>query len=187
MAQQREILSVHDLKVDQTSLLLPGYNRSLFVSNINVPEQFLDNESLGDIPTRIRDFILTEYHGIASIKFQVCAAYELIHETTGATKYFHGSFTPGGNQSNVILTFREFGPNFINDIKRACNRDSISASLQFFNSDTDWRFDRLLSAIISIQAIVPNSYSRLSQRGLSLLQHGRRTHTRRLVRAFPLP
>lgn len=188
MAQQRETLSVHELKVDQTALLLPGLNRSLFVSNINIPERYLDATQLEAVASRVRDFIINEYHGITSVKFQVCAAYELVHQTTGTVKYFHGSFVPGGNQSNLILPFRDFGPNFVREILSACQRQLVIANLSYFNVDTDWKFDNLLSVIVCVQANVPHKFTKLVQRGLALMQgNGRQITTRRITKAFPLP
>lgn len=180
---------VNTLKVDQACLKLP--NKAIFISNINIPDQYLDSPELPNVVQRIQQFIASDYIGVPNVQFQVCASYKLVHTTSGATRHFHGSFMPGGNQSNVLLTFRPVTETFRDEILEVCQRQIVQFTLLHYNVDTNWVFDSLTSIIISVQALMPLSHTTLFNRGfVGRSGHGFRRNATKLRRhqtTFPLP
>lgn len=182
-------LGVDVLKVDQACIR--NGNNVIFITNINIPDSYLGSPELPAIIDRLEHFVSSEYIDVPNVQFQVCASYKLVHSVSGAIKYFHGSFMPGGNQSNVLLTFRPVTPNFKEDIRQVCQRDIVEFTLLHFNVDTNWIFDSLCSLIISIQAPMSLTHRTLFQRGFvgrSGNGFTRKTvKLRRYQTTFPLP
>lgn len=163
----------------------------IFISNINIPEMYLDTPDMPAIIQRIRDFILDDYSTVQNVSFQVCASYNLIHTETGAIRYFHGSFMPGANKTNSLLDFKYFGPDFSNQLTDICQRDICEFILKNYNLDTSYVFHSLVSIIISIQARVKISHTKLLQKGF-VRQTGNKyriknAKVRRVQKTFPLP
>lgn len=156
-------LGVDILKVDQACIR--HANNVIFISNINIPDAYMGTPELPTIIERVEQFVSSEYIGVPNVQFQVCASYRLVHSVSGAVKYFHGSFMPGGNKSNVLITFRPVTANFKNEISEVCQRELIEFTLLHFNVDTNWVFDSLNSIIISVQAPMPLTHRTLFQRG----------------------
>lgn len=171
--------SVQHLKVDQTALSLGTF--SIFVSNINIPEHYL--ERVRPVLERVYTFIRREYDGISDIRYQLTATYELKNTETGALRHWCGSFLPKENNLSSIDTFHVFGPNFVNRLEQLCDRPSITLKLALVNVETKWEFESLTSLVITVQAKVPDNFRSLINRNLHNIQNGRtRAHA-----TFPLP
>lgn len=182
---------VSNIKVDQTCLPIGNSGDIVFISNINIPESYLESPELPSLITRIRDFILNDYSTIQNVSFQVCASYNLVHSETGAIRYFHGSFMPGANRANSLLDFRHFGPEFVNQLTDTCKRDICEFVLKNVNLETSYVFHSLVSIIVSVQAKVKITHPKLMQRGFVSRKGNRylirNAKVRRIQATFPLP
>lgn len=174
-------LNIHELKVNQTAL--PIGTDCLLVSNINIPEAYL--QDIDPILNRVQTFIVQDYINTPNVHFQVCATYDLRHSQTGAIKTWTGSFNPRGNELNALNGFQLYSANFQNVVREACSDDNIYRKLRLFHVDTHWVFDRLVSVYINIQAIVPNNHPTIGRRQLApVRRHGQ---TQRAQETFLLP
>lgn len=172
------------LKVDQTLLHYGG--RFILISNINVPVDLLATEHIAGVLERARQFILRDYRGInhEDIHYQVCATYDLRNTATGEVRHWTGSFNPKGNRLNILCDFQTFiSGTFVVEVTRACHPNNIFNKLRFFHTQTVWVFDRLTSAIISVQARVNALHPTIEARGLldSRNGHHRRVHITTLL------
>lgn len=161
------------LKVDQT--LLHYGNQYLLVSNINIPASQLNDQELGPILQRAQNFIQEDYAGLENnnIYYQVCASYDLRNTATGEIRHWSGSFNPRGNRLNILRDFQNFHPaNFQEHVTRACDPNNVYNKLRFFHTQTVWVFDRITSAIISIQARVGPLHPTVERRGLLAVRNG---------------
>jgi hypothetical protein len=173
------VLTVHDLKVDET--IFENGDECMFVCNINIPEGYLYTPR--PIFERVDAFVHQEYINIELVKYQVTATYELRHTDTGALRHWAGSFMPRENNLSSFDTFHLYGPDFVNTLLQVCDTNSIIASLLFHNIETKWVFDNLTSIVINLQARVPREFPTLIQRDLRVAHYGRQ---RRHI-TFPLP
>ena len=171
--------SIQHLKVDQTVVSLE--NNTIFISNINIPERYLDN--VRPVLERAYNFLLQDYRGIPAVRYQLTATYELINRQTGDSKRWCGSFMPRENNLSSIDTFHILGPNFINRLEPLCDRQSVISKLSLHGADTVWEFHTLLGLVITVQAPVSHDLSILTLRNLKTRNNGKtRTHI-----TFPLP
>lgn len=158
------------LKVDQT--LLRYNDRFLLVSNINIPEsQFTQ---LDQVLNRVQHFLTQDYNGLVNIYYQVCATYDLRNTTTGHIRHWNGSFNPKGNRFNTLCDFQLYsvGP-FKSQVTRACQPNNIYNRLRFFHVDTAWVFDKLTSAIVTVQAHIDPLHPTIDRRQLLHHRNGR--------------
>ena len=167
------------LKVDQT--VLHYGDNLLLVSNINIPADRLERgeEELQRVLERTQRFIERDYIGLppADIHYQVCASYDLRNTITGEIRHWSGSFNPRGNRVNILCDFQTFSPaTFKPQVTRACDPQNVYNKLRFFNVQTVWVFDRLTSAIISVQARVGTFHPTVENKGLLDVRDG--THER---------
>ena len=168
------VWTLQDLKVDQTALSLN--NVTIFVTNINIPNRYLDN--VRPILEQVYNFINREYANLNEIQYQLTATYLLKNTETQEIRQWAGSFMPRQNNLSSIDSFHYYGPNFVNRVERLCDRASIGAKLLLHNVDTKWEFESLTSVVINFQASVPEDFLSLSQRNLRLTRYGRRrNHT----------
>lgn len=174
------LLTIQDLKVDQT--VLSSDDRSILVTNINIPEHELVN--LDNILDRVRTLVSTDYINTPNIQYQVCATYELRNTATGDIRQWTGSFNPSGNQANTLNQFEYFAPNFKQVVLNACSQNNIYQKLRFYHVQTNWVFHRLTSVIIAVQAVVPHNHPTLLKRSLLLRRNG---NNLRAIQSFLLP
>lgn len=167
-------------KVDQTTISV-NIEETLFISNINIPEHYLDN--IRPVLERVFAFIQRDYIGIPVVRYHLSATYELVHKVTGALRHWAGSFMPKDQNLSTIDHFQILGPNFINRLTPLCNQDNIIEKLFFHGIETDWQFHSLASIVITVEAIVAPNYHTLLLRNLLTRRNGR---TRKHV-TFPLP
>ena len=173
-------LGVEHLKVDQTSLNLDNYQ--IFVTNINIPERYLNQ--VRPILQRADNFILNEYEGAGRVFYQLVATYYLKHSDTGHLRHWGGSFLPKEINLSSIDSFHAFGPNFVNRLELLCNKETLSEKLSLHNIDTEWEFHSLTSVVINVQAKVPDNFTTLVRRNLREPRHGRH---KRVHNTIPLP
>jgi hypothetical protein len=158
------------LKVDQT--LLRYNDQYLLVSNINIPES--DFVRLDQVLARTQQLLALDYNGILNIQFQVCATYDLRNTSTGEIRHWNGSFNPKGNRYNSLCDFQPYLiGTFVNVVTRACHPDNVYNRLRFFHVETAWVFDRLTSAIISVQARIDPQHPTIERRQLLNRRNGR--------------
>lgn len=169
------------LKVDQT--ILHSNNQLLLVSNINIPENNFGE--LNQILDRVRQFIGTEYDNIEDIYYQVNATYDLRNTATGEIRHWSGSFNPRGNRHNILCDFQSYVLGTFNQqVIRACDPQNVYNKLRFFHAQTAWVFDKLTSAVISIQAHVDPEHPTVEHRDLCNVKRGR---SKRVHLTFHLP
>lgn len=167
-------LSVQHLKVDQTVLGLD--NQSVFISNINIPERYLDQ--VRPVLDRVYAFARREYDDIPDVRYQLSATYDLKNKDTEEIRHWAGSFLPQANNPSSLDDFHIFGPSFAERLEPLCDRLAIGAKLSLRNADTRWEFDSLTSLVVNFQAKVPDEFPTLIRRNLRLTRHGRqRNHT----------
>jgi hypothetical protein len=168
------VLGLQDLKVDQT--ILPSIDNSgVFVTNINIPAEHLNN--LDNILQRVRQLIVGDYTNVENIQYQVCATYELRNTQTGDFRQWSGSFNPRGNQLNTLSLFQHFDNNFERTVRQASTTENVLRRLRFYHVQTNWVFHRLTSIVISVQALVNLTHPTLLRRGLLANRHGRSIST----------
>lgn len=167
-------------KVDQTAISV-NIDETLFISNINIPEHYLDN--IRPVLERVFAFIQRDYIGIPLIRYNLSATYELVHKETGALRYWTGSFMPKEENLSTIDRFRILGPNFIERLLPLCNQNNIVQKLSLHGVQTVWQFQSLVSIVITVEAIVARNYHTLLLRDLLTRRNGR---TRKHI-TFPLP
>ena len=168
------------LKVDQTVLHFGNDNNGnnnnfLLVSNINIPADRLTQDHLPNVLQRAHNFVLRDYVGIphSKIHYQVCASYDLRNTATGEIRHWSGSFNPRGNRLNVLSDFQTFSTaTFVQSVARACDPNNIFDKLRFFHVQTSWVFDRLNSAIITIQARIGSFHPTIENKGLLHVVNG---------------
>lgn len=181
------IFSVHQLKVDQSIFNQSDYS-FLLISNINLPERFVDIAALEPILARVKQFIELDYRealpNLANVSYQVIATYQLRHNTSGAIRKWTGSFMPGRNHPNALQDFKKFGPDFIDHVLSLCDRDLIIAKLKFWNVNTKWSLDKFTSIVINVQGQVQPTASVLKLRNL---YHVSRKRYNRAHATFLLP
>lgn len=161
------------LKVDQT--LLQFDQRYLLVSNVNIP--LAEFAQIDTVLTRVQQFIAQDYSGIPlnSLQYQVCATYQLRHSVTGEIRHWSGSFNPRGNRLNILSHFQPYQlGTFRAVVTHACTPGNVYNRLRFFHVATDWVFNGITSAIVSLQARVPVDHPTITRRQLLLRRHGRR-------------
>lgn len=173
-------LDYTQLKVDQT--LLQSNERLLLVSNVNIPES--EFGQLDAVLTRLQHFVSVDYQHLDSIYYQINATYDLRNSATGEIRHWSGSFNPRGNRLNILCDFQPYVyGTFKEQVTRACDPQNIYNKLRFFHAQTAWVFDKLTSAIVSVQAYINPVHSTIERRQL-LANHGRRS---RVHLAFHLP
>ena len=151
-----QTLGSHHLKVDQTVLPLQN-NFYLLVSNINIPERFIDQ--VQPILGRIVQFISNDYgNATPSIDYQLTASYTLRNTNTGELRTWTGSFYPTGNDRACITPFRTYNSNFIANVSLDLQRQNIFNKLQFNQLDSAWKFESLISIIINVQAKITHNH-----------------------------
>lgn len=178
--------AVHQLLVHQT--LLANERGYVFVSNINVPERLVQSPVARlVVARRIRTFVCLDYAQTPLAQFQITASFELQHTETGAIRQWTGSFNPSGNRLTSIHEFEPFDPPeaFERTFVRASDPDRVANVLRTRPTgvDSDWVFYRLISVIVSVQAIVGRTHHAIYSRQLLDVRSGRR----RAIRSFPLP
>ncbi len=172
------MLSIHSLKVDCTALPNDTRNRSqyLIVQNVNIPEGMVyDPIEFPTVLQRVQDYLTAEFSRpqLIPVYFQITAAYNLVHKTTGATRLWTGSFFPRGNSVASLTSFVKFVPEeFVHYVTRLTSRELIEDKFTWTDQDSSWQFDGLVSIIINTQANVSPTFPILTERGL--IQHGRR-------------
>lgn len=160
------------LKVDQT--LIHHDDRYLLVSNVNIPES--EFGQLNQVLNRAKQFVESDYNALQRIYYQVCATYDLRNTATGEIRHWNGSFNPKGNVLSSLSDFYLYSTGTFKDIvSRACEPQNIYNRLRFFHVETTWVFDRLTSAIISLQANIDPLHPTVQHRQLLNRRHGQLT------------
>jgi hypothetical protein len=169
-------LGIDCLKVDQTAL--PAQHGALvFLSNVNVPARYLDNEDTRATFERVRHFVVSEYGNVQDIYYQFTSAYELRHTATGQIRTFTGTFHPAGNATAAITDFRIFGADFVDHALERLTLRNIRAKLDFFDQETVWVIHRIRSVIVNVQALVDRGHGTIARRNLHNARNKRRSRT----------
>ena len=167
---------VDTLKVDQTAI--PAQNGNFaFITNINVPVRFLENQETRPLFARIRTFIDNEYLPIPDIQYQFTAAYELRHLRTNQIRLFHGTFHPSGNAQASITQFRPLGADFVNHALQHLTLDNINRKLDFSDLETAWVVHRIRSVIVNVQGLAERHHGAIVRRNLQGSRSNRHSRT----------
>lgn len=169
------VYSLHELKVDQSSF--PIENTVLFVTNVNIPQRFIDNAL--PIIDRIKTFLDAEYVNIERVRYQVIATYQLINNVNGEVRQWSGSFMPGRNHPNSLQDFKHFDQDFVPQVLGLCDKNLIIAKIKYWNVNTKWQFHQLTSIVINVQGITTITNRILIHRNLNHVRRRRgfRNHT----------
>ena len=170
-----------DFKVDQTCIPLDEHHRIIFFTNINVPIEYLSDDSTID---RINTFILNEYRNIPKVYIQFTATYSLENYKTGAEREWVGNFFPRSNSRYSLTPFFE-AEHFVVKAREYLREQYIYNELSLPDEiDTDWTIHQLHSVIINVQGKTHTENQTVQMRGLRVNNHG---HTRRNHITFAFP
>ena len=168
--------SLEKLSVYQTAV--PCQNRNFaFLTNINVPVCFLENEETRPLFARIRTFIDGEYLPIPDIQYQFTAAYELRHLRTNQIRLFHGTFHPSGNAQATITQFRPLGADFVNHALENLTLDNINRKLDFSDLEIAWVVHRICSVVVNVQGLAQRHHGAIVRRNLQGSRTNRNSRT----------
>ena len=112
------------------------------------------------------------------VVYQICASYFLRHTETNQEIIWTGSFFARNNNPSRLLSFQVFNVNEFVDICFEAT-DNVDEKLRSTNFDTKWKYDRLISVIINIQAEVSRYHPILRERNLR--------YDKRVQTTFSLP
>ena len=173
----------HILKVDCTSLNFDSEDihrrdELMVFYNVNIPAAIIiNNQEKRAVLERVKNLLIRDFDQ-ADIVYQICASYFLRHTETNQEIIWTGSFFARNNNPSRLLSFQVFDPNQFVDICFEAT-ENVDDKLRYNNFDTKWKYDRLISVIINIQAEVSRDHPVLRKRNL---QYDERRHT-----TFSLP
>ena len=164
-------------KVDAAAIYNPRVpNQRVVVYNFNIPLNRLSDLATFEF---VRQELETDFPGeadgvVVSPYFQLSAVYVLVNTTTNEERIWCGSFHPRARNLAQLTAFRPFDPAFFplyalenSQPERVANRLSTFVNGQ----DSVWRFDRLISVVVSFQTTLDLSHS-LFNRHARFRQHG---------------
>lgn len=140
-----------------------------FIFNFNIPVAVRDSLPLYRVClARIRNFIVSHFYprpeNCHSCRFQVTATYILKREDIDdVTRIWTGSFNNSENEATILSgdIWQEFNAEtFITFVETCTTPQRVLDVLDWDEIDTKWKFDRLLSIIVSFQVVVRLSNTR---------------------------
>ena len=167
-----------NFKLDAAAIYDPrAPQQRVVVCNFNVPLQRLQDLATFEF---VRETLETDFpanaQGVAvGSYFQLSAVYVLVNTVTNEERLWCGSFNPRARELSQLTTFRPFEPaTFSQYVLTHANPERIyNKLLNVVNGDTSvWKFDRLISVVISFQTTLHLSHS-FFVRHPHFTQHGR--------------
>lgn len=140
-------------RVNLTQTIVNAGNKSILLTNVDIPEDLLTLTDLPDILQRIKRMIMTYYED--SVTYEVTGSYELVQNNYTYTTW-KGSFAARKSHVPCIEEFKDFDVSFVDYLTRLLsNREYIEQKLRDVgNRDTKFSFVRLFSIILNIQGVV---------------------------------
>ena len=178
-----------NFKLDAASIYDPrAQHQRVVVYNFNVPV-----ERLRDIATFefVRQVLVTDFPGTApgvlvTPYFQLSAVYVLINTVTNEERLWCGSFHPRARDLAQLTVFRPFEPaSFAQYALTQSDPDRVYNKLSTFvnGKDSVWKFDRLISVVISFQTTL-NLTHPLFVRHPNFIGHGQAGPSRKNWKVF---
>lgn len=142
-----------------------------FLFNFNVPVAIVQGDDANEyrnVLQRIANYIFMQFfprpENCVSCRFQVTATYILKKPYIDDERQWTGSFQNMSNNNTVLS-----GPGmqdffyrpFVNFVYNCTREDNIMSVLDWQDLDTQWKFDRLTSVIVSFQVLVKISDDRV--------------------------
>lgn len=165
-------------KLDAAAIYDPRHpNQRVLINNINVPVarlghletfEFVRQVLETDFPPEAEGVIIPGY-------FQLSAVYVLINVNTNEERIWCGSFNPRGRDLAQLTPFRSYeSASFAQYALTHSDPDYATNKLTTFvqGQDSVWRFQRLISVVISFQTTLHLSHP-LFVRHPKFRQHGR--------------
>ena len=186
-----EMSTVHDLKVDITSLDFPEEraNSCLVCLNFNIPKRTHDNhQELYQILGDISNFLTRHFLPDNRVSYQVTASYYLRNRLTGDERLWTGSFFPGNRSSLSGQFFQNFHQQ---TFAQKVNDYTTPANVQQFfvwnHLPTEWTFSHVASFIVNCQVNISNNHVFLRNFNLQEpgARGGRRRDRRHVILAHP--
>lgn len=165
-------------KLDAAAIYDPRQpNQRVVINNYNVPMTRLQTiETFEFVRQELEtDFPLEADGIISSGYFQLSAVYVLVNVNTNEERIWSGSFNPRGRDLAQLTPFQRFEPaSFARYTLTHSDPDYAANKLSVFiqGQDSVWRFERLISVVISFQTTLHLSHP-FFVRHPEFRQHGR--------------
>ena len=169
-----------ELKVDAVSCPVDDAKRNQFIIiyNINVPIEVFENEQDSRrVLERVKNLLVQDF-GQTLVVYQITASYVLVHNLTGATRVWTGSFSARSNVPAQVSGWEDFDPeDFVDQSVESITH--VEARLHRHPSvSSNWRLQAMISIIFNCQSKVESTSLVLR----TFPHHGKRTQ-----RTFSLP
>jgi hypothetical protein len=177
--------TVHDLKLDVTSLNLEGEQKSLLCLNFNIPLRTQENyQEFDQVLRNITSFLTEHFLPPLRISFQVTASYFLINSVTGDERLWTGSFFPANRVSLSGPFFQNFHPvSFPRKLHEYTAPENFLQCFSFEELDTEWKFSQVASFIVNCQLTVRDDHQFI--REFDMWSARRRHRRRHVILAYP--
>ena len=183
-AMQRE-----NFKLDAAAIYDPrARHQRVVVYNFNVPSQRLQDLDTFNFVRQVleTDFPANAPGVIVAPYFQLSAVYVLINTVTNEERIWSGSFHPRARDLAQLTVFRPFEPaSFAQYALTHSDPDRVYNKLSTFvnGKDSVWKFDRLISVVISFQTTLHLTHS-LFVRHTKFAEHGRAGQNKKNWKVF---
>jgi len=144
-------------KLDTAAIYDPRHpSQRVIIFNFNVPMDRLRNQETfefvrqlleTDCPLEAESVVIPPY-------FQLSAVYVLVNVNTNQERIWAGSFNPRGRELAQLTPFRQYdSASFVHYALIHSEPEHATNKLSSFvqGQDSEWRFERLISVVISIQ------------------------------------
>lgn len=166
-------------KLDAAAIYDPRQpTERVVIYNFNVPLNRLRNlETFEFVRQVLETDFPPEANGIVvSAYFQLSAVYVLVNVNTNEERVWAGSFNPRGRELAQLTPFQRFEPaTFAQYALAHSDPDNAANKLTTFvqGQDSVWRFDRLISVVISFQTTLHLSHPLFVRHPEFRRHHGR--------------
>ena len=178
-----------NFKLDAAAIYDPrARHQRVVVYNFNVPVQRLQDLATFEFVRQVleTDFPATAPGILVPPYFQLSAVYVLINTVTNEERIWCGSFHPRARDLAQLTVFRPFEPaSFAQYALTHSDPNRVYNKLSTFvnGKDSVWKFDRLVSVVISFQTTL-NVTHPLFARQPNFIQHGRAGPNRKNWKVF---
>jgi len=176
-------------KLDAAAIYDPRHPyQRVIIYNFNVPLNRLRNLETFEFVCQLleTDFPPEADGVIVSSYFQLSAVYLLININTGEERIWCGSFNPRGRDLAQLTPFQRFEPTtFAQFTLTRSDPDYAANKLSTFvqGQDSVWRFERLISVVISFQTTLHLNHP-LFVRYPKFRHHGRGRATKKKLESL---
>jgi hypothetical protein len=171
-------------KLDAAAIYDPRQaNQRVIVYNINVPVDRLRNLETFELVRQVleTDFPPEAEAVVVSPSFQLSAVYVLVNTNTNEQRIWAGSFNPRGRELAQLTPFQQFNSEtFVQYAFTHADPEYAANKLSTFvqGQDSVWRFERLISVVVSFQITVHLNHP-VFVRHPQLRHHGRTGSTKK--------